>query len=105
MSMPDMDTFGLLFKGKHPVIDKTLWNVNVTGIQGPDGYFSLQDVKGAVDTGAWAIVGSTQIIDPIVKDIVVDENCRGVYKLPTISISIDDTEYELSQKDYVIKTT
>ena len=44
----------------------------------PDG------LKAAIDSGTSAIVGSNEIVDPLISDITVEEDCSNLDSLPDI---------------------
>jgi len=46
--------------------------------------------KGVIDSGTSLIVGSTDIVDKIVKNISVNSDCSNLKDLPVITFTIDD---------------
>ena len=105
MTIPGMETEGLTKIATHKVIEKGYWNVNLTGITGPNGKQSTTGLKAAIDSGTSLIVGSADVIDPLVKGITVDQKCAGVDQLPNITLSFDETDYVLTPADYVVSVT
>jgi hypothetical protein len=103
MTVPGFETDGYTLKGTHNVIEQTYWNLNLQSITGPNGVVETPGIKAAIDSGTSLIVGSAEIIDPLVKGIEVNQKCEGVDQLPDITFKIDDMDYVLTQEDYVVK--
>jgi len=58
-----------------------------------------------IDSGTSLIVGSRNVIDPLIAGIDVAEDCSNLDSLPEITFTLDDTDYQLSASDYVVKIT
>jgi len=102
MTIPGFDTEGYTLKGKHNVIEQSYWNLNLVSITGPNGTMETPGIKAAIDSGTSIIVGSSTIIDPIIKGIEVSQTCEEIDLLPDITFKIDDEEYVLTHEDYVV---
>lgn len=105
MTVPGFDTDGYTLKKTHKVIEKTYWNLNLVQVTGPNGVTETPGIKAAIDSGTSLIVGSSDIIDPIIKGIEVNQRCEGIDLLPDITFTIDDEDYVLTQEDYIVKVT
>jgi len=103
MMIPGFETEGFTKIAEHDVIEKTYWNVNLTGLSGPNGDVDTTGQKAAIDSGTSLIVGSSAIIDPLVEGITVNQDCSGIDELPSIFFKFDDTTYELTANDYVVR--
>jgi len=68
-------------------------------IQGVAGY------KAVIDSGTSVIVGPNTLVAPLIEGITVNSDCSGVDALPDITFTIDDTDYVLQAKDYVLSVT
>lgn len=103
MTIPGFETDGLNFRATHNVIEETYWNLNMVGIEGPNGFIDTTGYKAAIDSGTSLIMGSNSLVDPLIEGIVVDKMCEGVEDLPDISFHFDDEVYVLTQNDYVLR--
>jgi len=103
MTLPGMETEGLTKIQTHNVIEETYWNVNFTEMSGPNGVIPLFGMKGAIDSGTSLIVGSADLIDPLISGIVVEKDCSNIADLPSITFTFDETDYVLTSTDYVVK--
>jgi len=102
MTIPGFETEGYTLKGTHNVIEQSYWNLNLVSVTGPNGTQETPGIKAAIDSGTSLIIGSSEVIDPIVAGIEVDQACEGIDLLPDITFKIDDEEYVLTQEDYVV---
>lgn len=44
-------------------------------------------------------------MEPLISGITVSPTCEGLDKLPSITLTIDATDYELTADDYVLKVS
>lgn len=102
MTLPGMEETGITKIQTHNVIEKTYWNLNMTGLSGPNGSVDVTGYKAAIDTGTSVIVGPATIINPLIEGILVDSTCAGIDTLPNFTIRIDETDYVLTPNDYVV---
>lgn len=103
MTIPGMETEGLTKIATHDVIEKSYWNVNLTGMRGPNGAVDTTGIKAAIDSGTSLIIGSFDLVNPLVEGIVVNQDCSGIEELPDITFTFDQTDYVLTYNDYVVK--
>ena len=105
MIMPGFEQSGYTKVATHNVIEETYWNLNLTSISGPNGTINTAALgyKAAIDSGTSLIMGSFDVINPLIEGIVVNQDCSGVEALPNITITLDSTEYVLTQNDYVLR--
>lgn len=60
---------------------------------------------GAIDSGTSLIVGSKEVIDPLVEGIEVAQDCSNKASLPNITFTFDSTPYVLTSNEYVVEVT
>lgn len=91
----------------HDVIEKKYWSLNLTTIKVGDTIVpNVDEYKGVIDSGTSLIVGSNEIIDPILAKIgKIDATCANLTGLPDVTFTFDELEYTLSSDDYVVKVT
>jgi len=106
MTIPGKLDTGYTLAGKHDVAEKSYWNVNLTSMQQKGGEPVTQTgLMAAIDSGTSLIVGSKDVIDPLIAGIEVEKDCSNVSSLPDITFTFDTTPYVLSADDYVVKIT
>jgi len=105
MTIPGFDVEGYTLKQTHNVIEQTYWNLNMVSVTGPNGVTETPGLKAAIDSGTSLIVGSADVIDPIIKGIEVAQDCSNLHELPEITFKIDHEDYPLSAEDYVVQIT
>ena len=97
MTIPGKLDTGYTLAGKHMVAEKTYWNLNLTSMQQAGGQPVTQTgLMGAIDSGTSLIVGSKDVIDPLIAGIEVAQDCSNVESLPNITFTFDTTPYELT---------
>ena len=72
MTIPGFETTGYSLKGVHNVIEQTYWNLNLVSMTGPNGVIDTTGYRAAIDSGTSLIIGTADIIDPLIAGIVVD---------------------------------
>jgi len=106
MTIPGKLDAGYTLKGKHNVVEKTYWNVAITSLQqAGKTAITPTGLMGAIDSGTSLIVGSKEVIDPLVEGITVAQDCSNVKDLPDITFTFDNIAYPLSADDYVVKVS
>lgn len=103
MTIPGFDTEGYTLKQTHSVIEQTYWNLNLVHVTGPNGTTQTPGIKAAIDSGTSLIIGSEDLINPIIDGIEVNQMCEGIETLPDITFTLDDEDYTLTYKDYVVQ--
>ena len=103
MTVPGFESEGYSLKGKHNVVEQTYWNLNLVSITSGNGTFQTPGTKAAIDSGTSLIIGSGDIIDPVIEGIEVDEKCSGIEDLPDVTFRLDDIDYILTPEDYVVR--
>ena len=89
----------------HKLIEENYWTLNLTGMKVGSKTISSEDYEVILDSGTSLIVGPKAIIDPLIGDITIKEDCSDDRsKLPDISFTIDNTDYTLKAEDYIIET-
>lgn len=70
------------------------------------GDISKGKVYGVIDSGTSLIIGSFDMINPLLVQIgTVNEDCSNIDTLPDIDFFFDGIQYNLSPRDYVIEIT
>jgi len=106
MMVPGIDeSLGLEKVATHNVIEESYWNVNLTGMTGPNGAVDTTGYKAAIDSGTSLVMGPKALIDPLIEGVTVHATCRGVEDLPNITLTFDSTDYVLTPSDYVLRET
>lgn len=60
-------------------------------------------LKAVIDSGTSAIVADNAVVNALVGDIEVAEDCSNLNTLPDITFQIDKVNYVLAGTDYVIE--
>jgi len=105
MIMPGFEETGFTKIATHPVIQETYWNLNVVSLSGPNGTIDMTGYFAAIDSGTSLLMAGYNIINPLIEGIVVEQDCSNLASLPNISITFDQTTYELTPFDYVLQIT
>jgi len=104
MTMGGCQTKGWNKIKEHQVIEKTYWNLNLESVQqdGKDAH-KLTGIKAAIDSGTSLIVGSEDVINPLIDGITVSEDCSNLDSLPDLTFTMDGHDYTLTKDDYVLQ--
>lgn len=105
MVIPGMDSENYEAIEKHPVVEKKYWALQLTSLAQGTKKIDASDYKAVIDSGTSLLVGPKKIVDPLIEGISVPKSCAGVDSLPTLTFTIDNTDYQLESKDYVLKVT
>jgi cathepsin D len=90
----------------HKVVDKYYWTLNLSDIKIGDKSINLCEnnkCKTSIDTASSGIIVSPKIFEIFTKNLKVNLDCSNVKSLPNISFKIDDVEYSLEPKNYLLK--
>ena len=58
-----------------------------------------------IDSGTSVIVGPKTLVEPLIVNITVNDDCSGVDELPNLTWTIDVLEYVMGTLDYVLSVT
>jgi len=105
MVIPGMDEENFSTIDTHKVVEEKYWALQLDSIAQGSKSIPASDYKAVIDSGTSLLVGPKAIVDPLIDGIKVRRTCAGVDKLPTLSFTIDGTEYPLTPEDYVLKIT
>lgn len=94
----------------HKVIETKYWSLKMNdmliGGHSVGGAIGEGNVKGVIDSGTSLIIGSFDLINPILHLIGnVEQDCSNIDELPTIDFIFDGVTYTLSPRDYVLEIT
>lgn len=94
----------------HKVIEAKYWSLKMNDMlingKSVGGAIGSGDVKGVIDSGTSLIIGSFDLINPILLQIgEVKEDCSNIEDLPEIDFIFDGITYSISPRDYVLEIT
>lgn len=90
----------------HKVVDKYYWSINLSDIKIGDKSLNLcgqNKCIASIDTGSSGIIVSPKIYEIFNKNLKVDLDCTNIKSLPIIIFKIDNIEYILESKNYILK--
>ena len=88
----------------HNVIEQRYYSLNLKGILRAGTPITLANpLKAVIDSGTSAIVADSAVVDAMIGGIEVNEDCSNLNTLPDITFQIDDRNYVLTGKEYVIE--
>jgi len=105
MVVPGMDSENYETIEKHNVVEQKYWALKLDSIAQGDSKIDASDYKAVIDSGTSLLVGPKKIVDPLIKGITVKRDCSNIDSLPSMTFTIDQTDYELDASDYVLKIT
>jgi hypothetical protein len=105
MVVPGMDSENYSTIDTHKVVEQKYWALQLDSIAQGDSKIDASEYKAVIDSGTSLLVGPKKIVDPLIKGIKVPKTCEGIEDLPSMTFTIDGTDYELSADDYVLKIT
>ena len=105
MVIPGMDSENYATIDTHPVVQKGYWSLKLNSIAQGDKKIDASKYMAVIDSGTSLIVGSKDLVGPLIEGITVNQDCSGIDQLPNLSFTIDDTEYPLTPADYVLQVT
>ena len=86
----------------HSLLTDTYWQIQMDDILINGQSIGISNPIGIVDSGTSTLAGAQPLVDKITEIIgTVPTDCSNVGSLPTVTIVIDGTQYELSGSDYV----
>jgi hypothetical protein len=86
----------------HDVVEQKYYSLNLSGISREGVKIDASGYKAVIDSGTSVIVGNADIVNNIIANISVNEDCSNLNTLPDITFTIDTTDYVLSPSDYVL---
>jgi len=105
MVIPGMDSENYEEIQKHNVVEQKYWALKLDSVAQGDNKIDASKYKAVIDSGTSLLVGPKEIVDPLIKGITVKKDCSNIDSLPTMTFTIDETDYELDASDYVLKIT
>lgn len=89
----------------HNVIEERYYSLKLDSVSQGSNKIDTTGWKAVIDSGTSVIVGSSKIVDPLIKGITVNDDCSGVDQLPNLTWTIDNIDYVMTPNDYVLKVT
>jgi hypothetical protein len=89
----------------HDVIEQRYWSLKLNSISVGDNKIDASSYKAVIDSGTSVLVGPNTLVAPMIKDIPQEPDCSTIDSLPNITFTIDETDYELTPQDYILKIT
>ena len=105
MVVPGMDEENYTTIDTHKVVEQKYWALQLDSIAQADSKIDASDYKAVIDSGTSLLVGPKAIVDPLIKGISVKKDCSNLKELPSMTFTIDGTDYELDATDYVLQIT
>jgi cathepsin D len=62
----------------------------------------MSKYNAVIDSGTSVIVGPQKLIDELTDGIKVHRMCKDIETLPDVTFTIDNIDYVLTWKDYVV---
>ena len=92
-----------------PVLNETYWIIAVDDVKIGSTSFKVGNLKGIVDTGTSALVGPTDIVNAILKQLGLVAktpiDCAKIATLPNLDFTIGGKVYSLTPSDYILKVS
>lgn len=89
----------------HNVVEQRYYSLNLTGLKQGSTAIPSNNFKAVIDSGTSVLVGPKTLVDPLIKGITVNSDCSGLDSLPSITFQIDNIDYTLTPRDYVLQVT
>lgn len=87
----------------HNVVEERYWSLKLTGLAQGDKKIDAGNYLAVIDSGTSVMVGPTSLVDQLTEGIEVAEDCSNLSELPDITFQIDNIDYVLAPKDYVLE--
>jgi len=87
----------------HDVTEKTYWTLNLTGIKSGRTAIDTTGYKSIIDSGTSILVGPTKLVNQILAGLPkVAQDCSNMKSFPTLTFTLDRTDYTLEPTDYIL---
>ena len=103
MVVPGMDTDNFEVIKEHKVHKKDYFQLKMDAIKRDDVVVQEEEMYVGIFNAYDSIIGFTELMLPILDEIVVYKDCSNIDKLPDITFTLDGVDYTLTARDYVIK--
>merc|ERR1711988_2003915 len=100
--MGGMDSENYATIDTHKVVEQKYWALKLDSVAQGDNKIDASDYKAVIDSGTSLLVGPKAIVDDLIKGISVKKDCSNLDTLPTMTLTMDGTDYTLEGKDYVL---
>jgi len=98
-----MDTDNFEVIKEHTVHQKEFFQLKLDSIKKGDVVVQEQDMYVGIMNTYDSIVGFSDLMMPIIEEIVVYTDCSNLDRLPDVTFTIEGAEYTLTPNEYVIK--
>lgn len=106
MVIPGMDSENFSTMQTHKVVEEKYWALQFTSMQkGDEKPIDTTQYKAVIDSGTSLLVGPQALVNPLIQGIAVMGDCSNIDTLPTINLKIDQTDYPITSRDYVLMET
>lgn len=86
----------------HNVIEERYYALKLDGMAQGDKKIATDGYKAVIDSGTSVLVGPSDLVNPLIEGITVNDDCSGVDQLPNLTWTIDGIDYTLTPNDYVL---
>lgn len=105
MVMPGMDSENYATIDTHKVVEQKYFSLALKSVSQGSTVIDASKYKAVIDSGTSLLVGPKEIVDPLIAGITVNADCSNISALPTLSFTIDETQYDLAPSDYVLQVS
>jgi len=106
MTIPGMDSENFETIESHKVVEEKYWALSLNSLQqGDNAKIDASKYKAVIDSGTSLLAGPKELVTPLIEGISVKSDCSNLESLPALTITIDNTDYQLEAKDYVLQIT
>ena len=89
----------------HNVVEQRYYSLKLDSVAQGSNKIASDGFKAVIDSGTSVIVGPKTLVEPLIANITVAEDCSGVDELPNLTWTIDGLEYVMGPRDYVLSVT
>lgn len=86
----------------HNVIEQRYYSLKLDSLAQGNTKIASDGFKAVIDSGTSVIVGPKTLVEPLIANITVNDDCSGVEDLPDLTWTIDGIDYTLTPNDYVL---
>jgi len=87
----------------HNVVEEAYYSLTLNSVAQGSTKTDATGYKAVIDSGTSVIVGPNELVDPMIKGISVDKDCKNYETLPDLTWTIDNIDYTMKSTEYIIK--